>query len=229
MRSKRGNNIAIPPCFAEKLAILNLQKGEFVEGELWIDYGAFEAISSITRRKNPSCADFERVKYLIFNAHLAESRDFLANLNRIKNIINRHKSHESSAIQVISQHAFSSEKELWDFFNSIIKKGGEGVIMRDSISAYKLKAQNDAECKIIDFSRGKGRLTGKVGAIVCESLEDKNSGITKGKIFRIGSGLSDEFRANPPKIGTIITYKFSGLSKNGFPKHTRFLRIYNEN
>lgn len=57
-----------------------------------------------------------------------------------------------------------------DFFNAIIAKGGEGVILRDSQISFKLKAQNDAECKIIDYTRGKGRLSGKIGAIICESL-----------------------------------------------------------
>ena len=102
------------------------------------------------------------------------------------------------------------------------------MILRDSHTAFKLKAQHDAECKIIDYTRGKGRLSGKVGAIVCKSLADKNSGIKNGIIFRIGSGLSDEMRTNPPKIGTIITYKFSGVSKNSVPLHTRFWRVYRE-
>lgn len=226
MFSKSGKILAIPRCFSEKLAVLDLQKGEFVEGELWIDYGAFEVISSIARRKNPTCEDFSKVKYLIFNAHLGESSDFFANLTKIQSILDSQDL--AQEIQVITQHKFATQKELSDFFNAVIAKGGEGVIVRDSRVAFKLKPQNDAECKIVDFSRGKGRIRGKVGAIICEALADKNSGIKCGVIFRIGSGLSDEMRENPPKIGTIITYKFSGVSKNGIPKHTRFLRIYAE-
>lgn len=199
-----------------------------MEGELWIDYGAFDEISSVILRKNPTCTDFERVKYLIFNAHLGESSDFLANLSQVKGILDSQNLTQDRCIQVITQHRFATQKELSDFFNTVIAKGGEGVIVRDSRVAFKLKPQNDAECKIVDYSRGKGRIRGKVGAIICESLADKNSGIEKGVIFRIGSGLSDKMRENPPKIGTIITYKFSGISKNGIPKHTRFLRIYAE-
>lgn len=115
------------------------------------------------------------------------------------------------------------------FFTRLLKKGGEVVIVRDYATAYKLKAQNDAECKIIDFSRGKGCLQDKVGAIICEILVDKNSEIESEKIFRTGSGLSDKILANPYKICTIITYQFSVTSKNGIIKHTRFLHIYNEN
>lgn len=228
MFSKSGKILAIPPCFSDKLSPLGLKNGDFVEGELWIDYGAFDEISSVILRKNPTCTDFERVKYLIFNAHLGESSDFLANLSQVKGILDSQNLTQDRCIQVITQHRFATQKELSDFFNTVIAKGGEGVIVRDSRVAFKLKPQNDAECKIVDYSRGKGRIRGKVGAIICESLADKNSGIEKGVIFRIGSGLSDKMRENPPKIGTIITYKFSGISKNGIPKHTRFLRIYAE-
>lgn len=229
MFSKRGNILPIPHCFSQNLVHLGLKNGEFVEGELWIDYGAFEAISGLLNRKNIACEDFRSVKFLIFNAQLGNKSDFSQNLAEIKLRLDSAKGKDLAQIQVIPQHKFRKIADLKDFFNAVVAKGGEGVIVRDSTTAYKLKAQNDAECKIIDFSRGKGRLSGKVGAIICESLEDKNSGIKGGKIFRIGSGLSDEMRTNPPKIGTIITYKFSGISKNGIPKHTRFLCIYNEN
>lgn len=229
MFSKRGNILPIPHCFSQNLAHLGLKNGEFVEGELWIAYGAFEAISGLLNRKDIACEDFKSVKFLIFNAQLGNKRDFSQNLAEIKSRLDSAKGKDLAQIQVIPQHKFSNIADLKDFFNAVVAKGGEGVIVRDSTTAYKLKAQNDAECKIIDFSRGNGRLNGKVGAIICESIEDKNSGIKGGKIFRVGSGLSDEMRTNPPKIGTIITYKFSGVSKNGIPKHTRFLRIYNEN
>lgn len=233
MFSKRGKILPIPRCFSQNLARLGLKNGEFVEGELWISYGAFEAISGLLKRKNVACEDFRGVKFLIFNAQLGNKSNFSQNLAEIKarldSALDSAKDKDLEQIQVIPQHKFSKIADLQDFFNAVVARGGEGLILRDFNGAFKLKLRQDAECKIIDFSRGKGRIRGKVGAIICESLEDKNSGIKGGKIFRIGSGLIDEMRSNPPKIGTIITYKFSGLSKNGTPKHTHFLRVYNEN
>lgn len=44
--------------------------------------------------------------------------------------------------------------------------------------------------------------------------------------FKIGSGFSDKDRAAPPPIGTIITYKYYGLTKNGLPRFPVFLRVY---
>lgn len=44
--------------------------------------------------------------------------------------------------------------------------------------------------------------------------------------FKIGSGFSDKDRATPPPIGTTITYKYYGLTKNGLPRFPVFLRVY---
>lgn len=45
------------------------------------------------------------------------------------------------------------------------------------------------------------------------------------RVIKIGSGLKDKDRENPPKIGSIITYKFNGLTKNSLPRFPVFLHI----
>ncbi|MDQ7060745.1 MAG: hypothetical protein Q9M43_06265 [Sulfurimonas sp.] len=45
------------------------------------------------------------------------------------------------------------------------------------------------------------------------------------KVIKIGSGLSNEKRDNPPKIGSIITFKYYGLTSKGKPRFPIFLRI----
>jgi DNA ligase-1 len=46
-----------------------------------------------------------------------------------------------------------------------------------------------------------------------------------GKQFRIGSGLSDALRHQPPPIGTVITYRYQHLTRKGLPRFPRFLRV----
>ena len=41
---------------------------------------------------------------------------------------------------------------------------------------------------------------------------------------KIGSGFNDTQRLNPPKIGTIVTYKYQNLSDAGIPRFPIFLR-----
>lgn len=223
MLTKRGNRIEIPLCFREKLEAIPLKDGEFIEGELWSGYNSFETTSGIVRLKKPKCEDYGGIRYLIFNVRLVDSSDFLVDLERL----HIPKCGESQMC-VIPQIRVDSAATLNEMLKNVLDKGGEGLIVRDNNIAFKLKAYNDAECEIVGYSQGKGRLENKVGAIVCKSLADKNHNIKQGIIFRIGSGLSDNLRENPPKIGTIITYQFNGLNKNGIPKYARFKRIFDE-
>lgn len=43
--------------------------------------------------------------------------------------------------------------------------------------------------------------------------------------FRIGSGFKDKDRDNPPKIGTLITYRYRGFTRKGTPKFATFVRV----
>jgi DNA ligase-1 len=42
--------------------------------------------------------------------------------------------------------------------------------------------------------------------------------MANGTRFRVGSGFTDAQRVKPPKIGSIIVYKFQELSKSGTPR-----------
>jgi DNA ligase-1 len=46
-----------------------------------------------------------------------------------------------------------------------------------------------------------------------------------GRGFSIGSGFSDIQRESPPPVGTVITYRFRGLTAKGMPRFPSFLRI----
>jgi DNA ligase-1 len=54
------------------------------------------------------------------------------------------------------------------------------------------------------------------GAILCRE-KDKTE-------FKIGSGMSDAQRKNPPKKGSIVTFKFYGRTNAGVPRFPIFLR-----
>jgi DNA ligase-1 len=46
-----------------------------------------------------------------------------------------------------------------------------------------------------------------------------------GTEFRISSGLTDVLRRDPPKIGTLVTFKFQELTDGGVPRFPSFLRV----
>ena len=43
-----------------------------------------------------------------------------------------------------------------------------------------------------------------------------------GRRFRIGTGFSNKERRNPPAVGTVITYKFTGTKKERAAKIYQF-------
>ena len=45
------------------------------------------------------------------------------------------------------------------------------------------------------------------------------------KRFKIGTGFSDSERKNPPAIGSIVTYKYFGLTNKGIPRFASFVRV----
>jgi DNA ligase-1 len=63
---------------------------------------------------------------------------------------------------------------------------------------------------------GKGKLSGMMGALL---LKDKRCH------FRVGTGLSGSERRNPPPPGSVITYKFTGISKKGLLRIASFWRM----
>lgn len=46
-----------------------------------------------------------------------------------------------------------------------------------------------------------------------------------GRSFRIGTGFTDAQRASPPAIGSVITFRYFGLTATGLPRFASFLRV----
>jgi DNA ligase-1 len=131
----------------------------------------------------------------------------------------------SSTLRVIEQVKISKQEDVKMYFDAIVKIGGEGLVLRNPEVQYytgrnkkslKYKPFFDAECRVVSILKGRGKYKDLMGAIACDY---------KGKLIKIGSGFSDEERKNPLKIGTLITFKYYGLTRLGNPKYSVFLRI----
>jgi DNA ligase-1 len=46
-----------------------------------------------------------------------------------------------------------------------------------------------------------------------------------GTEFAVGTGFSDRERADPPPVGSVITFRYQELSKAGVPRFPSFVRI----
>lgn len=191
-----------------------------IEGELWSKRGDFENIVSIlksTKKKEK----WRELKFYIFEVPNQQG----GILKRLEVLEAYLASQPAPFISIIPQLPLNTLQALQDALSAITQAGGEGVVVREKDAPYytgrnkkamKLKLYEDRECKITSYVQGKGKFENLVGSIICLDGDVE---------FKIGSGMSEDFRKNPPKVGTIITYKYFGLNKNKLPKFPVFLRI----
>ncbi len=81
----------------------------------------------------------------------------------------------------------------------------------------KVKVFHDEECLVLKHEKGTGRLQNMMGKIHCE--------LPNGVKFKIGTGFTDAQRKNPPKVGSVVTFKFQEISNSGSPRFPVFLRV----
>lgn len=212
--SRQGQAINAPVWFTQKLPPFEL------DGELWTKRGNFENIQSIVMDEVPK-AEWSKIKYMIFEVPHAEG-NFSVRLEKAQKYRDEHK---IGHVVIIEQKVCQDKKELDLFLQSVVAKGGEGVVIKDgskdyfegrSDSVLKVKLSQDMEAKVIGYKNGNAKYTGMMGSLQVE-LED-------GTQFFIGSGFSDEQRKNPPAIGTIVSFKYFGFTNKGKPKFASFIR-----
>nr|WP_252371596.1 DNA ligase [Pseudoalteromonas phenolica] len=217
LKTRRGNSIHAPVWFTEKLP------NTYLDGELWVDYGQFEFVSGLARQLNGNDEDWLKVKYMIFD--MPKVSGVFA--ERYKKYVHLVSVLKQPHIQAVQQQSFASRAQLDDYFDKVVARGGEGVMLHLATATHlagrspqllKYKPYSDAEAVVIGYSEGKGKYQGKTGALIVRNLDD-------GIEFKVGSGLTDALRAKPPKIGTVITYRYQDKTKYNKPRFARFLRV----
>ena len=203
-----------------------------LDGELYTARGEFEKIQSIVMDKMPSATAWSEIKFHVFDVPEA-SGGLLERLSELEKFILQNPQ-AGQNLKIIKQVKVKDNAEFEAFADAVIAKGGEGAVVREpnapyerkrSKNALKYKKFKDAECKVIAVNKGSGKYANLAGSLTCKALGGKEGEPKEGAIFKIGSGLSDKNRQDPPKIGSIITYKFQNLTANGKPRFPIFLRI----
>ncbi|MGB0467928.1 MAG: DNA ligase [Pontibacterium sp.] len=215
--TRQGNVINAPLWFTAPLPEVAL------DGELWIARGMFDEVSGIVRRRQADEARWRQVNYMLFDlpGHKGAFTERLKTLESVVAEVNK------SWVQLIPQQRITSEQALMSRLDKVVQGGGEGLMLHRGEALYhaarthdllKLKPWSDAEARVIAHLPGKGKYTGKLGALLVETP----SGIR----FKLGTGFSDTQRIRPPEIGTWVTYKYTGLTRNKVPRFASFLRPY---
>ena len=214
--SKQGNDFTAPLWFIKNFPNVIL------DGELWIARGEFEKVSSIVRTQNSQNKQWQQVKFMIFDLPTS-SLPFVERINKMQQLVTYTN---SSYLQLIKQQKLNNSDALFALLDKVIMNQGEGLMLHHQDALYqskrsrdlmKLKKFEDAEAKVIAHLPGKGKYVGLLGSLLVETSD--------GIRFKIGSGFSDKERQNPPAIGSIITYRFTGRTANNIPRFASFMRV----
>ena len=227
--SRQGKRLNAPQSFTKNFPKFAL------DGELYAKELKFEEIQASVMDKLPDEKAWSRLKFHIFDVPEASG----GLLTRLEILAKFLKNEPNQNLIIIKQIKMRDNAQFLKFAEEIIAKGGEGAVVREpnapyerkrSKNALKFKKFKDAECEVIAVNKGSGKYANLAGSLTCKALgskgdKEKAGEPKEGTIFKIGSGLSDKNRQDPPKIGSIITYKFQNLTTNGKPRFPIFLRV----
>jgi DNA ligase-1 len=161
-------------------------------------------------------------------------------LNNFKNIFA-----DSNFIEIIPQievnlDEFMGEIEYKDYNKKAIADGFEGIMIKDPDAKYQCKRDVawlkqkpfiEVSLAVTAVEEGTGRNNGKLGALVCEGVDDG-----KRIIVNVGSGLTDDQRsefwaAKESLIGQVVEVRADAATQSQdsedvwslrFPRFIRF-------
>lgn len=217
LRFRSGQRIAAPAWFTAALPPTAL------DGELWMGRRRFDEVSAAVRRHVPVDAEWHELTYRIFDLP-GQKGSFTERIARMGPLL---AAMNVPWLQAVAQQRGSDLAALQRQLTQLVDEGGEGLVLHHagahwhagrSDALRKLKLQPDEEGRVVAVQPGKGRHTGRMGALQVE--------MPSGQRFFLGTGFTDAQRETPPAIGTVVTYRYRDRTARGIPKFASFLRVY---
>ncbi|KAF9138380.1 hypothetical protein BG015_002398 [Linnemannia schmuckeri] len=230
--SRAGNKFYAPPFFSK-----HLPKNQPLDGELWLGRGRFQQCISIVKNQKADRADeWKEMTYLVFDAPKLDLT-YEKRLDYLKSIMPTfgkdaiQSSNPSAASNKVPPYArivpvqkCLSKTHLLRELDHVQTHGGEGIMLRAPRSRYEFKRSRtllkvktffDEEAIVVGVVKGSGKNSHRMGHLDVKAPD--------GRLFSVGSGFTDAQRDKPPKVGTIITYKFQELSNKLNPRFPTFI------
>lgn len=214
--SRTGNLFRAPEWFCKLMPT-----GCTLDGELFIGRQKFRETVSIVKSHSESDR-WHQIQFMVFDIPSEGARPFEERVEMVRRLCDGRKN-----LVPVEQRLVRSTDDIAKMLADVEALGGEGLMFRQPGSAYvgkrsktllKMKSFKDEEAEVIGYAtEGKGRLAGTTGSLM---VKDCN-GIT----FKVGSGLDDATRANPPRVGDIITFRYQEKQDSGRPRFPVFVGI----
>jgi DNA ligase-1 len=192
---------------------------------------SFEEILSITKRTVNLHPNYKAIQFHIF--------DIVNRLNQMQRTILIESLRGLSPYIKVSPFWICEDlDEVTRAYDSVIKLGYEGIIVRACDAPYevkrstwvmKFKAKKQDDYKIVSFTEQisiNGVPNNTLGALICNSGD--------GSTFNVGTGFTDEQRYNLWKIkeslpGMTVKVKYQHItSGNKVPRFPVFMEVVNE-
>lgn len=214
--TRGGERIVAPAWFTAPLPKQPL------DGELWVGRGQFTRAVSTVRSQTPNDIAWREMHFMVFDLP-AQGGDFTTRLAVLRRLL---PITDAPWVVAVPQERATTHAALQALLDKTVKMGGEGLMLHRGSSPYrgernsdllKVKPYEDAEARVVEHVPGKGKHSGRLGALVVETAD--------GKRFKLGTGLTDAERENPPAVGSWVTYRYNGTTAKGLPRFARFMRV----
>ena len=214
--SRSGKSINPPAWFTQAWPT------QAFEGELWTGHGQFEQAASVVQQKQASDEAWRAMRFMVFDAPTPR-QTFTERMGLYQGLV---KQVGKPWVQSVAQKHIESHTALKNLLHQTVQAGGEGLVLHRGSSLYqggrnsdvlKAKLELDAEAKVVGHELGQGKHAQRTGALWVETPQ--------GLRFKLGTGLTDAQRENPPAVGQWVTYRYRGLTDKGVPRFASFERI----
>jgi DNA ligase-1 len=214
--TRGGERVAAPAWFTAPLPAVPM------DGELWAGRGRFAETVSTLRDQTPDEAAWRNIRFMVFDLP-AQRGDFTARLAALRKLL---PLTAAPWVVPVPQERATTHEDLQALLEKTVHMGGEGLMLHRGASLYrgerspdllKFKPYDDAEARVLAHVPGRGRHTGRMGALLVETPQ--------GRRFNLGGGFSDAQREHPPAVGSWVSYRYNGTNGGGLPRFARFLRV----
>lgn len=213
----------------------HLMPGNLVlDGEAIAKDGLFSSTASIMQSK---AVDTDLLNFKIFDVFPCEGTyindEFVCNIPLTKRLAVLNYAADNDNVQTLQctylsrTSPFTAIETVVLLFESVVHKGGEGVMLKyigapfkakRTKDCFKLKIKDTKDLAIVEVTSGTGKYEGKIGALIVNN---------DGKLVNVGTGLSDEFRNQDPTslVGRIIEVEYMEETADKSLRMPRFKRF----
>lgn len=226
--SRSDKSLNVPPSWLKMMSKVTLP----LDGEFFMGRGRFSETVSAVRKKEPTEADFEGVRYSVFD-HVPIPYNGGCFDERINRCGQATLQLGDPRVHTLQHRIVGCMCDMAVEYDRIISCGGEGIMFRNPHMKYefkrsgnllKWKSSIDGRAVIDDIQPGEGKHEGRMGALVCTDYPDSppKDGLIR---FKIGTGFTDSQREQEWRVGEVIRWRAMERTRDGVPRFPVFICI----